>query len=296
MPPLLAHSSSQGVKCSILTVQDSARRSDLPDYTNPPIIEVALSVSFKRLLQYTAAHSGLFWSQVIDRFPLAQEQLPLQIPPELETPALSEPRMQLEMGPAPSRTWLVTADGSELIQLQNDTFAHNWRQQESEGSAYPRYEHVRGQFDQEFQRFHDFIVGRGLGSVEPTVCDITYVNHIEVGSGVNLGDLGKVIAPCVPNWRGGFMGGSEDSRYMAKFAIRERGGPFIGRLTVNAQPAIRRKDKQQLIVLTLTARGRPLGTGIDGVRSFFDVGHVWIVKGFTDITTPEMHQLWGRTA
>jgi len=27
---------------------------------------------------------------------------------------------------------------------------------------------------------------------------------------------------------------------------------------------------------------------------WFDLGHEWIVKGFTDFTTEHMHEIWGR--
>jgi hypothetical protein len=45
---------------------------------------------------------------------------------------------------------------------------------------------------------------------------------------------------------------------------------------------------------TLTARGQPLGTGLAGVLEFLDLGREWIVTGFDELTTPEMHRLWGR--
>lgn len=76
--------------------------------------------------------------------------------------------------------------------------------------------------------------------------------------------------------------------------MRDQSGQFLGRLTVSAQPAVRRSDKKPLIALTLTSRGRPIGAGISGVLTFFDLGREWIVRGFTDLTADEMHRMWGR--
>jgi len=48
------------------------------------------------------------------------------------------------------------------------------------------------------------------------------------------------------------------------------------------------------LLIELTARGAPQSEGLAGALAFLDQGHAWIVQGFTDITTPEMHDLWKR--
>jgi hypothetical protein len=47
-----------------------------------------------------------------------------------------------------------------------------------------------------------------------------------------------------------------------------------------------------IYVLELTVRGAPIGQGIGGAQSFFDIGHEWIVRGFKDVTTSMMHAVW----
>jgi hypothetical protein len=68
----------------------------------------------------------------------------------------------------------------------------------------------------------------------------------------------------------------------------------VGRLHIAAEPAFRRSDSSPIVVLTLTARGRPLGVGLDGVLAFLDLGHEWIVRAFDSVTTSKMHRIWGR--
>ena len=77
------------------------------------------------------------------------------------------------------------------------------------------------------------------------------------------------------------------------FAIKDERQAPVGRLHVTAQPAIRKEDRKPMVILNLTARGKPEGEGTDGVLRFLDRGREWIVKTFKEITTSEMHQIWG---
>jgi hypothetical protein len=44
---------------------------------------------------------------------------------------------------------------------------------------------------------------------------------------------------------------------------------------------------------TLTARGRPLASSLDGVLGFLDLGRASIVRTFAALRTPAMHREWG---
>ena len=79
-----------------------------------------------------------------------------------------------------------------------------------------------------------------------------------------------------------------------RFVILAEEGKPIGRLHVALQPAWKKADNSPILVMTLTARGAPLGEDIEGAFAFFELGRRWIVKGFADLTTPEMHRAWER--
>jgi hypothetical protein len=49
-----------------------------------------------------------------------------------------------------------------------------------------------------------------------------------------------------------------------------------------------------LFVLKLKANGFDGSADKKNFRKWFDTAHEWIVKGFTDITTPEIQQIWER--
>jgi hypothetical protein len=61
------------------------------------------------------------------------------------------------------------------------------------------------------------------------------------------------------------------------------------------QPAIRRKDAKEILRVSITARGRPVSSELHDIEDWFDLGHEWIVRGFADITTGEMHKHWRKT-
>ena len=267
-----------------------------PDFDNPPVIEVALSVGFEPLARYTNAHTGLFWQRVVGLFSAAEEHPPLSIPPARESlvPSPDQPEVEIGSGVPPTRTWLIARDGDELLQLQRDTFAHNWRKRRPE-QPYPRYKSVRGHFEEHFRSFMTFVEEHDLGDVKPKRCDITYVNHIPLDDTViSFGDLHEAFSLCA--WpKMVFLPKPDHARSSMQFVIRDDMDKFAGRLTVDVKPAYRRVDGRRVIVLTMTARGNPIGAGVGGTLAFFDLGREWIVRGFADLTTAPMHELWGRT-
>ncbi len=268
-------------------------RPSRPDFSNPPVIEVALSVGFNPLMGYTSAHSGVFWRSCADAFSKVEEHPPFSIPPVNESEDTSQ-EIEIVDGPPPIRTWLIAEDGSELLQLQRDVFAHNWRKI-GPTHEYPRYESLRNRFQRYFHAFVEFVRERNIGVVCPCTCEVTYVNHIPIGEHLRTsGDLQEVVSPW--SWpHTTFLSEPSDVRFAARFKIRDDSDRFVGWLIADAKPAYRRSDGSGIIVLSMTARGIPLGNGSDGVLAFLDRGREWIVRGFTDLTTPKMHKVWGRT-
>ena len=59
-----------------------SRPSDLPNFDNPPVVEVALSVRFEPLRKLTAPQMGRYWGALGSDFAREEEAAPL--PPDLE--------------------------------------------------------------------------------------------------------------------------------------------------------------------------------------------------------------------
>jgi uncharacterized protein (TIGR04255 family) len=195
------------------------------------------------------------------------------------------------------RLWFLRADGAELIQVQNNRFIHNWRKLRPE-DPYPRYENVRGRFREELRQFEAFLGSEQLGQAVPDLCEITYFNHVRAGSGwEHHGELHEVLRVWKPDFGEDFLANREleGSSVNFQFLMKDDEGRPFGRWRVSVQPGFDRKGEVPIFVITNSARGRPLGDGLDGALSFLDVGHEWTVRGFAAITTEAQHRGWGRT-
>jgi uncharacterized protein (TIGR04255 family) len=269
----------------------------LPEYGRPPVAEVALAIAFDELAGFSAAHLGLLWDRFRGKYPRVEDHPPLEFQME-QVPGSEpvQPRMpSLDMLTKPRiRCWFLTSEGGQLIQAQSDGFVHNWRKQGSQDAQYPRYASVRESFLRELLTFRDFIAEHGLGHIAPRLAELTYVNHLRTsGGGSPHAAIDSFVTFLRPLEMPSFLPPAEDGRIAMRFPIIVN-GDFLGRLTVSVQPAYVIQSKEPVLNLTLVAKGRPRERTIEGVLEFLDLGHEWIVRAFTEITTPQMHQTWGR--
>jgi uncharacterized protein (TIGR04255 family) len=271
------------------------RPEDLPDFRKPPLAETVLSLQFEPISGLTTAHLGLLWLRFREQLPFIEEQPPL--PPVVEKfgpPAPAQVEVTVEEKPPVPRLWFLNQDKTELIQVQADRFIHNWRKMEGL-EPYPRFEPIRDKFRNEVDTLVRFLKDESMGAPLVNQCEVTYVDHIEP-SGVweRHGQLEKVLS----NWTAApgrrFLPEAEDGSVRLRFLMRGESGKPVGRLHVIFQPAWKKTDNTPIMVMNLTARGAPLGEGIEGAFRFFELGRRWIVKGFAELTTSDMHKAWER--
>lgn len=268
----------------------NTRPAALPDFAFPPVVETVLSVQFEPLVDFRAAHFGLLWDRIRDRFPKTEERAEL-VPVIERFPSTTLPGVGIRLEPLENvplpRVWFANADGTELVQVQRDRFIKNWRKT-GDGDRYPRYEAVKARFDADFLAFQEFLREQGLGEVQVNQCEVTYVNHILPGP--NWAEHGQAdqVFSCWRMPEGDFPGGLEEVSFQASFVIPGEDGAPAGRLHAHAHPALRSADHGKIFVLNLTARGQ-IGEG----TAFHDTGRAAIVRSFRALTTPAMHAAWG---
>ena len=272
----------------------------LPDFSAPPVVEVALSVQFDELRSLRVPHLGLLWEEFRADFPNTEEHAPLD--PVVERfgargGRAGGTRVELLDSPPMPRCWFLNEAGTELIQIQQDRLVRNWRKSEAD-AEYPRYRYVRSEFEKAWRTFEQFAERNHLGSLTPNQCEVTYVNEIVSGNvWKEHGELDRVLTVFQKSFSDDFLSSPEDAVLRLRFRIHDDDGHPIGRLHASLDSAMRRTDGRVIFVLKLTARGAPRGEGIDGVLSFLDLGRQWVVRGFASLTTPTMHQKeWGRKA
>lgn len=275
----------------------SDMETPLPDFDNPPVVEVALSVQFETLSKLQTPQLGLLWREFRERFPLTEDHAPLNaVIEQFGGPETAKVQARFEMlpSPPPPRCWFLNEAGTELVQVQQDRFVHNWRKAGTD-AEYPRWEYVQKAFANELERFRAFLEREHLGSMNPNQCEVTYVNHIVAGQGwKNHGELGEVLTVFEQRHSDSFLSPSKDVHIRLNHTMENTAGEPLGRLHVLVQPGFRKDDDQPMWLLNLTARGRPGKEDVDGVLQFMDMGREWVVRGFASMTTEKMHKIWGR--
>jgi uncharacterized protein (TIGR04255 family) len=284
---------------------DVTRAADLPDFDFPPVVEVALGVQFEPLVELGSKHLAILSERWRDEFPIWEDQPPLQTVKEwFGVPGQSSLNFRLDVRALPPlrRAFFFDRNRTELRQVQADRFVRNWRR--NADVPYPRYDDedseqapkqgLRSRFRRDMEQFVKFVHEQELGEFVPNQCEVTYVNHIPVSGELGAELLGDLFAP----WRGAFsddfLSPAESVEAAMHFVITDSTGSNVGRLHVEATPVRDQESGNDLTRLTLTARGMPMGTGVEGVLSFLDLGRRYVVKGFASVTTTSMHKKWRR--
>ncbi len=265
----------------------------LPRFGNPPVTETVLGLEFKPLEKWDVPYFGLYWQTIRAEFPEFEVKPPVVSQIERFDGGI-EPTRNLRFLSHPEiRCWYIKADKRTLVQVQRDRFIVNWRKG-SQSDQYPHYEEtMRPFFQNELRRFKRFVEEYQLGEVGAIQCEVTYINHLEKGKEWDgASEIGRVFTSWANQFRTSFLPKPEDAEFGLRFALPNN----IGRLHVSVQPAIRNSDKKEILQLTLTVRGKPADNNENAIMAFLDLGREWVVRGFAELTTPEMHKLWERSS
>ena len=278
-------------------LESDQRVMALPGFHRPPVTEVVAGVTFRSLEGLTTPRMVEAWqSEFSAGFPKVQEQ-PAYIPQaeNLDFPELP-PKLTIALELAPPnvpRFWFLNNDEDELLQLQRNWFACNWRKVRPK-AEYSRWPAIRTAFERQYGRFLSFCESRQIGAVDVEQAEVTYVNHIEPGSAWDsLAHMDRVLRIIGTADAQVFPNDSEQAVMRISYRIQHP-GIRGGRLHVSVEPGLRVHDMQPLIALTLTARTIPLTDGLSSVLNSMDVARDWIVRCFAAITTDAAHEQWGR--
>ena len=263
-------------------ILNSSLTGVLPSYKKPPVNEVVCGMRFHTPDKLRIPHIGLLWDKFRQDYPNIQHAPPIAT-------GKGEIVIDSETGLPLQRVWFINGLDDQLIQFQFDRFYFNWRRRKD---VYPRYPHVIKNFESVLDTIVNFFIEFEFGEIKPIEYELTYINHIQKGQEWNTADdLPRIFSDFA--WRqttGRFLPSPENVTWQTNFPLPEK----KGNLVVNLKQAIRTEDKVPLLVLELTARGLGESTSKIAVREWFDLAHEWIIRGFTDLTTSEIHRFWER--
>lgn len=268
----------------------------LPEFTKPPVSEVALSVMFSPLEKWRSAHAGIYWSKIKDRYPLTENYPPIGNQIELfdqEPKPIKTMTFRVDVqNPDAQRYWFLAEPPTKLIQIQRDRFVTNWRKMKGD-EVYPRYEkELRPRFADEWKALTAFLEEQGIGKPDVQQCEVFYINDIlRHDAWENFKDALPLFSHWWAKSAEQFLPLPENLNMSGSFAMPDK----VGRLHFTLQRVFRAIDEREAIQLQLFARGKPKSSSLEDILSWMDLGRDWIVRGFTDMTSPEAHKLWGRT-
>lgn len=249
----------------------------IPRFENPPIVEKLMGIQFAPLQQWSVPHFGLFWQEIRNGFPKFTIQ-----------PYLLSGKLEVEFEDS-IRCWFLHESQAKLIQVQRDRFLYNW-QKPTTYKEYPHYETIRPEFAEAWNKFCNFLDKNEIDQPVIEQCEITYIDHFEKDrEWQRLSDLPDVIN-CWSGLSGGLLHSEPDLiTIQTAYSLPD----IDGNLTILLQPAFRSEDSKEVFQLRITATGKPASQNIDDILSWFDAGRDCAVRGFIDLTTERMHDLWG---
>jgi uncharacterized protein (TIGR04255 family) len=263
-------------------VKKSSPLHSLPSYKNPPVNEVVYGVRFRTPDNLLIPHIGILWEKFRAEYPIIQHAPPIAT-------AKGEIKIDTATGAPIPRVWFINKSDDQLVQFQPDRFHYNWRRRQTE---YPRYEHLIKNFEDVINNIEIFFKESEFGQIEPIDFELAYINHIPKGEGWNtIHDLPKIFSDFVWRYDGRrFLPNPQKLAWNLNFLLPEDNG----NLMVSLKQGIRIEDKLPLLILELKATGIGESAGKEISRAWFDLAREWIVRGFTDLTTPEIQKIWQR--
>jgi uncharacterized protein (TIGR04255 family) len=268
---------------------------ELPDFDNPPVIEIVGAAQFVALPRLSLADMVRVGQQ-LDGYELheLQPELPPMTEPAPDAP--DQPQFMLGVGQQPHRAVYRRHDGRFFAQLQRDRIAVNERRRQPSDDD-PSSNTVWSELARLADCANETLVDdEAYGPSIPTVVEVTYVNRVEPVAGVweTHSELHKVLRIVNAEAGQGAFGAVEQVAARYSFRLHAADGSFRGRLHVVVDPGYTHEGRS-VLHLNLFSRRLVVNSQTEDLAEVFEACHQDVVSGFAAITTPEMHEFWKRT-
>lgn len=261
-------------------------------FANPPVWELGISVGFGSFLvnMYDIKEiHGLF----SDRFPRPEKQPnfagldPFPAPNSVPT----VPQIIFQ-SPGLSRWWFVSDTGNDLIQVQENFFARNWRRLTAppESVSYPGFDAIFEEFRESISTLTSWSERNGNTSPPPAIAEVLYDNLIPLdrkdGSPVKFSEVVKALKFDPPFKAGGmqltwlqYVDDDADESTPLDLQVE------ISRVSLTIPPTARQYAK-----LTFRAR-RPVSSWTAAFE-FMSDAHAKLRDRLVELTTDECRATW----
>jgi uncharacterized protein (TIGR04255 family) len=259
----------------------------LPNFSNPPVVEVVCGIQYDGVDGWKTPHFGLYWDRIRSEFQDFEEHSPLpHLRLEVER---AESRIEMPLLPPLRRVYFLKRPGNFLIQIQPSRFLYNWRKVH-DSDAYPRFKAPYTGFVQEWQRFRQFVKDEDLGP-EPRakIFELTYINHI-FDEGVSFPkDIWSFLAFYSSTPQATTARDATGLAFQVVWPLPEN----LGSLILDMKHGYMGQRDKEMLLVELSARGKGSDNPAE-MEQWFLVAHDAIVTTFDALTTVEAHRIWGK--
>jgi uncharacterized protein (TIGR04255 family) len=261
-------------------------QSSIPPLTEPPVTEMVLALQFKPHNHLTSGHLGAFWHRYREEWTGGTTEAPLldqTVEPFGEAAMLLGLPFGVRVAPVGTRLRLVSADQSEMLQLQNGWICFNW--QRAGTSTYPGYLQIRMSLFRWLGRFSEYLRESGFPAIVPNLWEVTYVNHIPTGSDwtsahMTSSLLGKVLSPFQ-------MEGANIEHFNQAVSHTVDNQCRIRTTLQSAQVRTAEQQLMNVLAMTISARGPINGDPSDEtIGERLDFGHQYVNLLFNSMNRP----------
>ncbi len=272
-------------------MSNAGQSSSLPKYGRPPVAEVAMGVHFPALSGLGVARLGLLAERLRTQgYRDLEQHAPIPFRPEPPEGKFAPAQVGFRISGRPEtpRTWFLNESGNRVIQVQQDMFLHNWRKTAAD-DKYPDFEDVRDSFVKQWADFQAFLAEHSMKTV-PDQCQLTYVNQAAKGDGWERpADWARLFTTFRWQPKSPFLPEPECVGWFFTWPLEGS----RGRLYLELTPAAT-KDNQPILRWEFTARGQPAEATDEGLVTWYELAHRWIVTAFADLNTEDADALWER--
>jgi hypothetical protein len=240
------------------------------------------------IVKVGGALDGYELRELQGQLPPLQEVGPDQLEP------FQLPQFMFGVGPQPQRALYFKTDERFVAQLQRDRIAINERRTPADGGEDPSSEHVWPELEALSDRVQKTLAedSGDYGPRRPTFVELTYVNSIGPAKGIwqTHADLHRVLR--IVSATAGEAPWAKVERAAIRFSFPLYAADiFRGRLHVAAEPVY---TEEGTPMLNLNLISRRLVDQSESLQEAFHACHCESVRAFTAVTTPKMHEHWGR--
>jgi hypothetical protein len=274
-----------------------------------PVVEVVVAVSFNCLPASASVQFASFWrDRLADTFPRIEEQAPhfdergAHPSPGSALPVDTH-RYHGDGAPTAAgthgakqqpthRMWFVNMAGDELLQLQRNWFAGNWRRTTSHARQVDWLTR-RESFVGWLRALDAHLVDAGCDRLNLRQYELTYISHLHAGQAwKHHGEFDKAFHSAGLDELPPYLR-RESVRLEQEFLILGRTGPAEGRLRVKATPGYAAGSRAPVYVLESSVRGAPGRLSMSGLAASLDLARQAILDAIAALTVDTTAQPGG---